>query len=557
MRYDDRDLSVLAMERVPATLHGVVHELLQGPLTAPAHRTRVGLVSAFFALVARAARDLRYSVRDLHWDNLGVTSTAPAPAVVFIDFERCSYAEGLSEKARCRGGVRSWLNSLRDTAAPLPTDHAWKGAIAELGQRVPAWWQTFGHALPAAADILQLEQACCGSVAAVAATLHSAVGAGLPVDGPAEDAPLSLPPAVASNAPMGGGAVSGLTSPSAAAETLPGRGTPQSPAGTAAPAAWDAVAEDASITRSSGAGRQRSSGGVPGQTMWEPSAASPAAALAAAGVGSHGCAQGTDRLASVTDTHTMPQATTLASHCSPWPYAATPSPQDSPWLPGAPAAGSGNFDAALLLRCLATLNGGVQPPPAYTLYRVGVWRNPATAPLSNPRSIPLQTRLASGQPGEWHPNHHAPAHARSLLDHCSALLRALFVALPRSRITVPTRTSQCIEAFVRKYGAKLCAQAKAMDPRSTDGTLTPETALELVRAWVRTQSCPQHKGVFVYGPTALRNQFQWAGFYFADEEELRQCTSDAWCTWLCACEEWAAGSATSAVVMPSSGVPVL
>ena len=100
VRYDDRDLSVLAMERGPATFHGVVNELLQGPLTAPAHRTLVGLVSAFFALVARAARDLRYSVRDLHWDNLGVTSTAPAPAVVFIDFERCSYAAGLSEQKR-------------------------------------------------------------------------------------------------------------------------------------------------------------------------------------------------------------------------------------------------------------------------------------------------------------------------------------------------------------------------------------------------------------------------------------------------------------------------
>ena len=53
--------------RVPATFDGVVHELLQGPLTALAHRTLVGLVSAFFALVGRAARDLRYSVRDLHW----------------------------------------------------------------------------------------------------------------------------------------------------------------------------------------------------------------------------------------------------------------------------------------------------------------------------------------------------------------------------------------------------------------------------------------------------------------------------------------------------------
>ena len=156
----------------------------------------------------------------------------------------------------------------------------------------------------------------------------------------------------------------------------------------------------------------------------------------------------------------MPQATTLASQCSPWPYAATPSPQDSPWLPGAPAAGSGNFDAALLLRCLATLNGGVEPRPAYPLYGVGLLRNPATAPVTNPRSIPLQTRLATGQPGEWHPKHHAPAHARSLLDHCSALLRALFVVLPRSRITVPTRTSQCIEAFVRRSGAKLCAQSQ-------------------------------------------------------------------------------------------------
>eukprot|EP00974_Lingulodinium_polyedra_P053080 5101883-Lingulodinium_polyedra.AAC.1 len=50
VRYDDRELSVLAMERVPATFDGVVNELLQGPLTPLAKRTFVGLVSAFFAL---------------------------------------------------------------------------------------------------------------------------------------------------------------------------------------------------------------------------------------------------------------------------------------------------------------------------------------------------------------------------------------------------------------------------------------------------------------------------------------------------------------------------
>ena len=78
--------------------------------------------------------------------------------------------------------------------------------------------------------------------------------------------------------------------------------------------------------------------------------------------------------------------------------------------------------------------------------------------------------------GEWHPKHHAPAHARSLLDHCSALLRALFLALPRTRVTAPVRATAPIDVFVRRYGPKLCAQAKAVDPRCMDGVLNPATA---------------------------------------------------------------------------------
>ena len=61
----------------------------------------------------------------------------------------------------------------------------------------------------------------------------------------------------------------------------------------------------------------------------------------------------------------------------------------------------------------------------------------------------------------------------------------------------------------------------------------------------------------MYGPTALMNQLQWAGFYFADDAELRQTTFDAWCMWCSASEDWAASPATSAVVVPGSEVPVL
>ena len=100
--YRGRELSVLAMERIPATYDDFVEELLRSPAAANARRTSIDLVAGFFALVGRAVRDLCFAVRDLHWRNLGVQKTEPVPTVCFLDFEACSYDPGSTENRRCR-----------------------------------------------------------------------------------------------------------------------------------------------------------------------------------------------------------------------------------------------------------------------------------------------------------------------------------------------------------------------------------------------------------------------------------------------------------------------
>ena len=65
-----------------------------------------------------------------------------------------------------------------------------------------------------------------------------------------------------------------------------------------------------------------------------------------------------------------------------------------------------------------------------------------------------------------------------------------------------------MDAFVRRYGPRVCEQAKSMDDRCRDGVLEPETALEVMRVWLRRQACPQRKGMTLYVPSAVRNNFQ-------------------------------------------------
>ena len=142
--------------------------------------------------------------------------------------------------------------------------------------------------------------------------------------------------------------------------------------------------------------------------------------------------------------------------------------------------------------------------------------------------IPLSKRLAADQ---WHPQHGPPLHSRDLLDNFSLVLRKLYANLPLNRIRTPTATSQHVEEFVRRYGARLCSRAKKAKMMSPDGCLSAENAFSAVHKWLMEQGCVKHKGRCIFGSVGGQNGFQWDDFYIVHEEELKMWCHEATAFW--------------------------
>ena len=66
-------VSVLVAERVPHTYRSWCEELVQTPLDFTSIKLLLDIVAAFFELVVQGAGILGYQLRDLHWENLGIT----------------------------------------------------------------------------------------------------------------------------------------------------------------------------------------------------------------------------------------------------------------------------------------------------------------------------------------------------------------------------------------------------------------------------------------------------------------------------------------------------
>ena len=163
--FSGTNLSVLAVERKSTDFLEYLRDMLSKPCTPDAVRDLIGLQAAFYCLVRYAAVELKYSVRDLHFKNVGIVSEDFASSVVFLGSESCFHDPTTTEKQRVKDGVRVWLASWKWVTPMLRNSQAnWAKIINVLKLEEQRWWAGVTDVLPLSEQIenqfrLVLEQA--------------------------------------------------------------------------------------------------------------------------------------------------------------------------------------------------------------------------------------------------------------------------------------------------------------------------------------------------------------------------------------------------------------
>ena len=70
-----------------------------------------------------AAGELKYSLSDLHWNNVGVTAKR---AVLILGFETCTHSPHDGPRRRWNNAVKVWLAGMDAFAHQIRADCSWR-----------------------------------------------------------------------------------------------------------------------------------------------------------------------------------------------------------------------------------------------------------------------------------------------------------------------------------------------------------------------------------------------------------------------------------------------
>ena len=160
--------------------------------------------------------------------------------------------------------------------------------------------------------------------------------------------------------------------------------------------------------------------------------------------------------------------------------------------------------------------------------RIGNWISLTQNASWDTRRKPLaeRFRLWAGRDWRmaWHWKHGPPRHSRLFLTDVSSLLWEIWVLLPRNRVSWDIVVSRDANAFVRRYGPRLCDEARHEDAVvciAGEDRLRTTCAYTLCYRWLLRQTT--WKGWYW-------TQFEWFGFWLTWWEA-------AWVCWK-AVEVW-------------------